>query len=94
MTQESAPPTPAVAGPAAGPPDTRGPTSAFPATIFAVGGVALGLLILGSTAIQVSYALGKGPFTQTCVDQEIEQGTEGADGICHIVQALNRKSVV
>jgi His/Glu/Gln/Arg/opine family amino acid ABC transporter permease subunit len=88
MTEQAAPPAPAHTGPAPGPPDTRGPTSTLPASILVLGGVALGLLFLGTVAIQVSYALGKGPFTQTCVDQDLQPGTAGADGVCHIVQAL------
>ncbi|MBI3649193.1 MAG: amino acid ABC transporter permease [Actinobacteria bacterium] len=75
-----------------GPPDTRGPTAPVPGSIFALGWLALGLVILGTIAIILVHAQRSGPISQLCVDQKIEPRAEGARGVCSIVEsALSRQ---
>jgi His/Glu/Gln/Arg/opine family amino acid ABC transporter permease subunit len=76
----------------AGPPDTRGATAPLPATIFVAGAVALLAVLVGTLLLQVVYAVAGGEITPRCV-QELSVGIErelprGANGICHILEAL------
>jgi polar amino acid transport system permease protein len=77
-----------------GPPDVRGPTAPLPASILAIGAAALGIVIVGSVAIQVGYALVGGPLTARCVAPvarggfDLRPDVKGALGVCHIVEGL------
>jgi polar amino acid transport system permease protein len=79
------------------PPDVRGPTAPLPAGIFALGGLAIGAVLLGSAAVQISYAVSNPPLTPACTalpfpglihfDPTTQKGIKGAEGVCHIIEA-------
>jgi len=80
-------------------PDTRGATSPFARAIFLVGAAAVILVLLGTVAVQIDWAMNGGPVTQSCIDQGIipyspetdagpASGNKGAEGVCHIVEGL------
>lgn len=71
-----------------GPPDIRGPSAPLPASILGMGIVALALVIGGTLALQAAYAIRGGPVSQACIQMGQEPDVEGADGVCHIVEAL------
>jgi His/Glu/Gln/Arg/opine family amino acid ABC transporter permease subunit len=80
------------------PPDTKGATSPFAVTVMAIGAVSLALVLVGTFVIQAAYAIWGGPVSQACLDRGIipftpnpngpPHGSEGALGICHIVEGL------
>jgi polar amino acid transport system permease protein len=80
-------------------PDTRGATSPFARGIFLVGAAALILVLVGTVLVQADWALNGGAVTQECIDRGIipfqpatattpQKGSEGALGVCHIVEGL------
>src|SRR5436190_24343614 len=73
---------------AEGPPDVRGPTAPIPATIFAVGLVALLVMGLGTVVIQVDYAVVGPPLSHDCISVGIDRLGPDAAGVCHIVEGL------
>ena len=88
---------PAVTTAQESPPDVRGPTARLPAAIFAAGIAALILVLAGTAAIQIRYAISGGPLTKACVAEGLkpfdpnnisEPGVRGAEGVCHIVEGL------
>lgn len=79
-----------VAG-SAEPPETRGPTAPLPFGIFATGAAALGIVILGTIAIQVFQAVAGGPVTPQCELEGIRPDSVGALGVCHIVEGLRSR---
>jgi polar amino acid transport system permease protein len=89
-----------VAG-AVGPPDVRGPTAPLPAAVFGAGIGSLGLVLLGSAVVQVTYAIRGGGLTSGCRSAGLRpfnpnnvtnQGLKGSQGVCHIVEALRSPS--
>jgi His/Glu/Gln/Arg/opine family amino acid ABC transporter permease subunit len=71
------------------PPDVRGPTAPFPASVFGAGIAALAAVLGGTVVLQILYAFWGGPVTQECVAEGLEPGTIiGARGVCHIVEAV------
>jgi His/Glu/Gln/Arg/opine family amino acid ABC transporter permease subunit len=80
-------------------PDTRGATSRFAIVVLLIGGIALGLVFVGTLAIQVAHGVGGDAVTPSCVARGIipftpatptrpAHGIEGAPGVCHIVEGL------
>jgi polar amino acid transport system permease protein len=87
------------------PPDVRGPTSPLPASIYAAGGAALTLVLVGTAIVQLRYGIAGGPLTQACRAEGLKpfdpnnvsnHGIKGAEGVCHIVEGLrsNAQTVV
>ncbi len=70
------------------PPDTRGPTAPVPATILAVGAVALALVAVGTFVVQLVFAGRSAGVTKACVEAGIVAGGEGARGACNIYEAV------
>src|SRR5947209_4594113 len=63
------------------------------------GGIALGLVLAGTLAIQVAHGVAGGAVTPSCIARGIipltpasasgpAHGIEGAPGVCHIVEGL------
>src|SRR5436190_17317449 len=73
---------------ATGPPDTRGPTAPFPASVFAIGLAALLVAVVGTVAIQVDYAVVGPPLSADCISIGVDRDFTGAAGVCHIVEGL------
>jgi polar amino acid transport system permease protein len=71
-----------------GPPDTRGPTAPFPASILAIGLAALLVVIIGTVAIQIDYAVVGPPLSADCISVRIDRLAPGASGVCHIVEGI------
>jgi His/Glu/Gln/Arg/opine family amino acid ABC transporter permease subunit len=77
-------------------PDIRGSSSPFAKTVFAAGAAALALVLAGTLAIQVFYALAHDPDPQVCLANGIipyqpgppSTGAEGWQGVCNIVLGL------
>jgi His/Glu/Gln/Arg/opine family amino acid ABC transporter permease subunit len=79
--------------PQVGPPDVRGPTSPWPASIFAVGIAALGAVLGGTLILQLAYAIGGGSLTARCVSEGlVKNQAVGARGVCNIITALKSGS--
>src|SRR6059058_1296527 len=81
------------------PPDVRGPTSPFPASLLALGVAALSLVLGGTIALQIGWAISGGSITPECMSQGLTQfvgpsaagpahGYIGAKGVCNIVTAI------
>ena len=71
------------------PPDVRGPTGPAPVAILATGALSLGLVLVGTLATQVGFAVAGGPLSRDCVAMRLTPDIEGALGVCHIVKALS-----
>jgi polar amino acid transport system permease protein len=56
--------------------------------VFGSGVAAIALVVLGSVATQVAYALKGGPVTASCVDAGLNPDSPGAAGVCHMTEAL------
>jgi len=77
-------------------PDIRGSSSPFAKAVFAAGAAALALVLAGTLAIQVFYALAHDPDPQVCLANGIipyqpgppSIGAEGWQGVCNIVLGL------
>ena len=69
-------------------PDTRGPSSPFPRSIFMIGFAAISLVIWGTLLVQIARAIEGGVLTQRCVDVGLLPDIQGARGVCNIVEAL------
>jgi His/Glu/Gln/Arg/opine family amino acid ABC transporter permease subunit len=81
-------------------PDTRGSSSPFARLIFITGAVALALVLVGTVAIQVVYALSHEPDPQVCLARYgiipfqpatatgPPHGIQGWQGVCNIVLGL------
>ena len=69
-------------------PDVRGPTAPFPATVLLLGVASLAAVVLGTTAVQMAYAVAGGGLSPSCVAEGIRPNIEGALGVCHIVEAV------
>jgi His/Glu/Gln/Arg/opine family amino acid ABC transporter permease subunit len=80
-------------------PDTRGAPSPFSRAVFFLGAAALILLLVGTVAVQVGWAVKGGPVSQSCIDKGIipyhpatsagpPHGNKGALGVCHIVEGI------
>jgi His/Glu/Gln/Arg/opine family amino acid ABC transporter permease subunit len=80
-------------------PDIRGSSSPFARAVFAAGAAALALVLVGTLAIQVFYALAHDPDPQVCLANGIipyqpatqtspARGAEGWQGTCNIVLAM------
>lgn len=80
-------------------PDTRGTGSPFANAVFSVGFASLALLVVGTIAIQIGFALGPTTVTARCISRGIlpfvaatpnapQSGNEGAPGMCHILEGL------
>jgi hypothetical protein len=81
------------------PPDVRGPTSPLPASVLGLGIVALSLVLGGTLALQIGWAVSGGSLTAECqaagltpfVPQSASgpaRGIIGAKGVCNIVTAI------
>src|SRR4051794_5107042 len=81
------------------PPDVRGPTSPFPASVFGLGVAALSLVLGGTIALQIGWAISGGSLTTECSAAGLTpfvpgsaagppHGIRGARGVCNIVTAL------
>jgi polar amino acid transport system permease protein len=81
------------------PPDVRGPTAPLPASILGLGIAALSLVIGGTIALQIGWAVSGGTLTPECRAQGLTpfvpetktaaaHGIRGARGVCNIVTAL------
>jgi polar amino acid transport system permease protein len=81
------------------PPDVRGPTSPFPASVFGLGVAALSLVLGGTIALQIGWAISGGSLTPECLAQGLTpfvrqsatgpaHGIRGARGVCNIVTAV------
>ncbi|MDQ3645752.1 MAG: amino acid ABC transporter permease [Actinomycetota bacterium] len=77
---------------AATPPDTRGGTAPLPLGTFGLGAAAVGLVLVGTLAVQIWYALAGGPLTEECRASLTNTATGkpgvGAEGVCHMFQAF------
>ena len=77
-----------------GPPDVRGPTAPLPASILGTGAAALGVVVAGTMAVQVGFALFGGPLSERCIapvargGYDLRPDVKGALGVCHIVEGL------
>jgi His/Glu/Gln/Arg/opine family amino acid ABC transporter permease subunit len=86
----------------AGAPDTRGTSSPLARGVLIVGAAALVLVLAGTVLVQVDWALNGGPISQECIDRGIipfdpgppPRGSEGALGVCHIVEGLRSQEQV
>ncbi len=71
------------------PPDVRGPTSAWPLSIFVAGWIAITLAVVGTLALQVARAVEGGLITPECQAAGLEVNKSfGARGVCNVVTAL------
>lgn len=70
------------------PPDVRGESAPLPGSTLAAGAAALALVIGGTIATQIVYAVAGGPLTADCVARGLKPKLEGARGVCHIAEAL------
>ena len=71
-----------------GPPDTRGATAPFPASVLAIGLAALLVVVIGTVVIQVDYAVVGPPLSADCISVGVDHDFTGAAGVCHIVEGL------
>ena len=81
-------------------PDVRGGTAPLPAVTLAAGAFALGLVLLGTLAVQVGYALAGGTLQGSCRSipglfrlkpvgtKIVHKPITGAEGVCHVVQGF------
>jgi len=81
-------------------PDTRGSSSPFARSVFVAGAVALSLVLAGTLAIQVIFAVSHAPDPNVCVANSIlpyhpaikgvspASGIQGWEGVCNIVLGL------
>src|SRR5690349_12153801 len=88
---------PAEMVPIGAPPDTRGATAPLPASIFGLGIAALSAALGGTILLQLLYAVAGGGLTPQCIARGYThyqpsasppKGIRGAEGVCHIVTAL------
>ncbi len=75
------------------PPDTRGPTSPWPLTLWLVGCVAITLAAFGTFAVQIAWAIQGGSITAECKAAGLQPSTAAgtindARGVCNVVTAL------
>ncbi len=75
------------------PPDTRGPTSPWPLTLWLVGCVAITLAAFGTFAVQIAWAIQGGSITAECKAAGLQPSTatgtiNDARGVCNVVTAL------
>jgi len=81
------------------PPDVRGPTSPFPASVLGLGIGALVLVLGGTLALQIAWAISGGSLTAGCRAAGLTpfvpesatgpaHGIIGAKGVCNIVTAI------
>jgi His/Glu/Gln/Arg/opine family amino acid ABC transporter permease subunit len=80
-------------------PDVRGGTAPLPAGVLAAGATALALVLLGTVAVQIGYAVAGGTLS-SCTSVEglfrlkpvgtkiIKKPILGAEGVCHVVQGF------
>lgn len=85
---------PVVEGDRPQPPDVRGPTAPVPLAILVGGGLALALVLVGTLAVQIAYAVANPALTAVCkanglthFDPRTQNGIKGAEGVCHIIEA-------
>jgi polar amino acid transport system permease protein len=81
-------------------PDVRGGTAPLPAGTLAAGIASLALVLLGTAAVQIGYAVAGGSLNGSCRSVEglfrlVPKGTKilkkpilGAEGVCHVVQGF------
>jgi His/Glu/Gln/Arg/opine family amino acid ABC transporter permease subunit len=75
------------------PPDTRGPSAPFPRGILIGGCLALALVLGGSIALQLGYAIQGGSITPRCVAAGLELNKSvGARGVCNVIEAAKSPS--
>jgi polar amino acid transport system permease protein len=71
------------------PPDVRGPTSAWPLSIFTAGCIAITVALVGTLALQVARAIEGGSITAECRAAGLQlKKSFGARGVCNVVTAL------
>jgi His/Glu/Gln/Arg/opine family amino acid ABC transporter permease subunit len=68
-------------------PDVRGPSAPFPATTLGLGIASIALILAGSLAVQVAFAVGGEDLTPRCLELGLRE-VPGAAGVCQIVEGL------
>jgi His/Glu/Gln/Arg/opine family amino acid ABC transporter permease subunit len=73
----------------ASPPDVRGPSGSFPRGVLIGGWVALALVLGGTIALQLGYAIQGGSITPRCAAAGLEVNKDvGARGVCNVIEAV------
>jgi polar amino acid transport system permease protein len=70
------------------PPDTRGPSGPFPRAVLIGGWLAIALVLGGTIALQVGWAIHGGSITPRCTAAGLEVIKDvGARGVCNVIEA-------
>src|SRR4051794_12654518 len=70
------------------PPDVRGPSAPFPLTILIIGIASLVVVVVGTIAIQMDYAVVGPALSRDCIAVGVDENFTGAAGVCHIVEGI------